>query len=255
MSSLEDKVAWVTGAGSGIGRAGALALAGAGAHVVLSGRGREPLDETASLIAEGGGSATLEPVDVRDSGAVAALAERIGAAHSRLDILVNSAGLNLPARHWSEVTPEGWAQVVDTNLSGAAYCIAAALPLMRARRDGLVINISSWAGRFDSYLTGPAYSASKHGVVALNASLNIEECVNGIRGCAICPAEVATPIMKKRPTPPSDEDMARMLRPEDLGRTILFVALLPPHVCINEILISPTWNRIYLGGEDFKRQL
>ena len=255
MSSLEDKVAWVTGAGSGIGRAGALALAGAGAHVVLSGRGAEALEETASLIAEGGGSAGLEPVDVRDSGAVAALAERIDAQHSRLDILVNSAGLNLPARHWSDVTPEGWDQVVDTNLSGAAYCIAAALPLMRARRDGLVINISSWAGRFDSYLTGPAYSASKHGVVALNASLNIEECVNGIRGCAICPAEVATPIMKKRPTPPSEEDMARMLRPEDLGRTILFVALLPPHVCINEILISPTWNRIYLGGDDFKRQL
>jgi NADP-dependent 3-hydroxy acid dehydrogenase YdfG len=61
--------------------------------------------------------------------------------------------------------------------------------------------------------------------------------------------------MKKRPVPPSDEDIARMLRPEDLGRTILFVALLPPHVCMNEILISPTWNRIYLGGDDLKRQL
>ena len=255
MSSLKDKVAWVTGAGSGIGRAGAVALAGAGAHVVLSGRGAEALEETASLIAEGGGSATLAPVDVRDSSAVGAVAERIGAEHSRLDILVNSAGLNLPARHWSDVKPEGWAQVVDTNLSGAAYCIAAALPLMRAQQGGLVINISSWAGRFDSYLTGPAYSASKHGMVALNASLNIEECVNGIRGCAICPAEVATPIMKKRPIPPSDEDIARMLRPEDLGRTILFVAELPPHVCMNEILISPTWNRIYLGGDDLKRQL
>lgn len=254
MSSLKHKVAWVTGAGSGIGRAGALALAGAGAHVVLSGRGREPLEETASLIAAGGGSATLEPVDVRDAGAVGVAAERIGAEHSRLDILVNSAGLNIPVRHWSEVRPEGWAQVVDTNLSGAAYCIAAALPLMRARRDGLVINISSWAGRFDGYLTGPAYSASKHGVLSLNASLNIEECVNGIRGCAICPAEVATPIMKKRPTPPSDEDLARMLRPEDLGRTILFVALLPPHVCMNEILISPTWNRLYIGGDDLKRE-
>ncbi len=252
MASLAGKVAWITGAGSGIGRAGALALAGAGAHVVLSGRRAEALEETRALI---DGSAAVMPVDVTDSGAVQAVAEAIGAEHGRLDILVNSAGLNLPARHWAEVTAEGWDQVVTTNLSGAAYCIAAALPLMRARGDGLVINISSWAGRFDTYLTGPAYSASKHGMVALNASLNIEECVNGIRGSVICPGEVATPILKNRPTPPSDREIARMLTPEDLGRTILFVAQAPPHGCLTESLISPTWNRIVLGGEDLKREI
>jgi NADP-dependent 3-hydroxy acid dehydrogenase YdfG len=255
MASLAGKVAWVTGAGSGIGQAGALALAGAGAHVVLSGRRPEPLEETRALIGGAGGSAALAPLDVTDSGAVKAVAEGIGAEHGRLDILVNSAGLNVPRRHWAQVSAEGWDQVVNTNLSGAAYCIAAALPLMRAQKDGLVINISSWAGRFDTYLTGPAYSASKHGMVALNASLNIEECVNGIRGSVICPAEVATPILKNRPKPPSDEDIARMLTPEDLGRTIRFVAEAPPHVCLNEILISPTWNRVVLGGEDLKREI
>ncbi len=255
MSSLEGKVAWVTGAGSGIGRAGALALAGAGAHVVLSGRRREALAETGALIAEAGGNAGIEPVDVTDAKAVRAVAGGIEEAHGRLDVLVNSAGVNLVQRHWSQVTPESWDTIVETNLSGASYCIAAVLPMMRARKDGLVINVSSWAGRFDTYLTGPAYNASKHGLVALNASLNIEECVNGVRACVICPGEVATPILAHRPVPPSADDIARMLKPEDLGRTILFVAELPPHVCLNEILISPTWNRIVLGGEDLVRAL
>ncbi len=255
MTSLETKVAWVTGAGSGIGQAGALALAGAGAHVVLSGRRREALAETAAEISEAGGGATLEPLDVTDARAVRSAVERIGEAHGRLDILVNSAGLNVPERHWSAMTPETWDRVVGTNLNGAAYCAAAALPMMRAQSEGLIINIASWSGRFDVYPSGAAYNASKHGMMALNASLNTEECVNGIRACAICPAEVATPILKNRPTPPAEKDIARMLKPEDLGRTILFVAELPPGVCVNEILISPTWNRLVLGGEDLARPL
>lgn len=255
MASLTGKVAWITGAGSGIGQAGALALAAAGAHLVLSGRRPEPLAETEAMISERGGGANVETLDVTDAEAVQALVERIDQAHGRLDILVVSAGINVPKRHWGDVTPESWDKVVNTNLSGATYCIAAALPIMRRQRDGLVINIASWAGRFDEYLTGPAYNASKHGLVALNASLNIEECVNGIRACVICPGEVATPILKDRPVPPSDEDIARMLTPEDLGATIRFVAEMPAHVCVNEILISPTWNRLFLGGAELTRSL
>ncbi len=255
MGDLADKVAWVTGAGSGIGQAGAVALAGAGAHVVLSGRRAAALEETAARIEAGGGASTVAPVDVSDKAGVARVADAIDAAHGRLDILVNSAGLNVRQRHFADVTIEGWDQVVDVNLNGAYYCIAAALPLMRRQRDGLVINIASWAGRFDEFLTGPAYNASKHGMVSLNASLNIEECVNGIRGCVICPGEVATPILKNRPTPPSEDDIARMLKPEDLGETILFVARMPARVCLNEILISPTWNRIVLGAAELPPRL
>ena len=124
---------------------------------------------------------------------------------------------------------------------------------MRARKDGLVINVSSWAGRFETYLTGPAYNASKHAMAALTHSLNDEECVNGVRACVIYPGEVATPILRNRPKPPSPEEIARMLQPEDLGRTIRFVAEMPPRVCLNEILISPTWNRFYVGGADIAR--
>jgi NADP-dependent 3-hydroxy acid dehydrogenase YdfG len=121
---------------------------------------------------------------------------------------------------------------------------------MRAQKSGLVINISSWAGRNTMALVGAAYNGSKHAVVSLSETINMEECGNGIRACAICPAEVATPIMDRRPVPPSAAERARMLRPEDLGRTIRWVAEQPPHVCVNEILISPTWNRIYLGGAE-----
>jgi NADP-dependent 3-hydroxy acid dehydrogenase YdfG len=250
MQDLTGKVAWITGGGTGIGQGGALALAGAGVCAVLSGRRREPLEETAQMIRQDGGQAEVEPVDVSDSKAVQEVAKRICQRHGRLDIMVNSAGLNLPDRHWGQVRPEGWDQVIDIDLKGPFYCISAVLPMMREQKDGLIINISSWAGRFDTYLPGPAYNAAKHALLSMNASLNIEECTNGIRACAICPAEVATPILDRRPVPVSAEDKAKMLQTEDLGETILFVARMPSHVCINEILISPTWNRLYIGSED-----
>lgn len=253
MSTLKGKIAWVTGAGTGIGLAGAEALARAGARVVLSGRRADVLKAEADRLAAAGAAVEVEALDVSRSDDVDRVAGAILGRHGHVDILVNSAGLNVPTRFWKNQTHAGWNEVIRVNLDGSYYCTAAVLPAMRSRRDGLVINISSWSGRFDTYLTGPAYNAAKHAVVAMTAHLNQEECINGIRACAVCPAEVATPIMEKRPVKPSDEDMARMLQPEDLGRTILWVAEQPPHVCVNEILISPTWNRIFLGAPDLKR--
>ena len=168
--------------------------------------------------------------------------------HGRVDILVNSAGLNVTDRYWRNQTLEGWDEVIGANLDGSFYTTFAVLPAMRKQRDGLVINVSSWAGVYHAQLTGAAYNASKHAVVAMTETINMEECVNGIRACAICPAEVATPILDRRPVPPSAEDRARMLRAEDVGNTIRFVAELPAHACINQIIISPTWNRLYVGG-------
>ncbi|MGO8916985.1 MAG: SDR family oxidoreductase [Stellaceae bacterium] len=250
---LHGKVAWITGAGTGIGRAGASELAQAGASVVLSGRRSGQLDEAVAEIAAAGGKAEAAPLDVADKDAVARVAAGILERHGRVDILVNSAGINLPTRFWKTLTPESFAQIVGINLNGALYCIHAVLPAMRAHKDGLVINVSSWAGRFETYMTGPAYNASKHAMAALTHSLNDEECVNGVRACVIYPGEVATPILRNRPKPPSPEEIARMLQPEDLGRTIRFVAEMPPRVCVNEILISPTWNRFFVGGADIAR--
>jgi NADP-dependent 3-hydroxy acid dehydrogenase YdfG len=248
--SLDGKLAWITGAGSGIGRAGAEALAASGARVILSGRSRDKLDEVAAAIAKEGGKAEVQPLDVADRKSV----ERVAAAIGAVDILVNSAGLNTPKRFWRELVAEEWERVVRANLDGTTYCILAVLPGMRVKKAGVIINISSWAGRYDTHFTGAAYNASKFGVGALTATLNMEEGVNGIRACVVCPGEVATPILKTRPVPPSEEEMAKMVQPEDMGRIIRFIAETPPHVVLNEIVVSPTWNRIFLGAADLKRR-
>lgn len=249
MQTLTHHVAWITGAGSGIGLAAARALAEAGALVVLSGRRSEPLLAAAKTIGQAGGRAEVEALDVCDAAAVAATARRIVARHAgRIDILVNSAGTNTARRSWRDQPPEGWRQVLATNLDSAFYTARAVLPAMRARRTGLVVNISSWAGVHHPKLTGPAYNASKHGVTALTETINMQDGVNGIRACAICPGEVATPILDTRPQPPSAEERARMLQPEDLGRMVRFVAEMPPHACINQVILSPAWNRIYIDS-------
>jgi NADP-dependent 3-hydroxy acid dehydrogenase YdfG len=246
MTRLDGKVAWITGAGSGIGEAGAVALAGAGACVVLTGRRRDALERVARRIENQGGSALVEAGDVTDSERVNAIVATIREKLNRLDIVVNNASVNLKERHWADLTPGRIDTILGSNLSSAFYVAAAALTVMRQQQDGILIHTASWAGRFVSHLTGPGYLAAKHALVAASHSLNMEECMNGIRSTVICPGEVATPILANRPVPVSDEDRARMLQAEDLGDLILYVATRPKHVCLNEILISPTWNRSYI---------
>jgi len=254
MSTLQSKVAWITGAGTGIGLAAAQALAAGGATVVMSGRRADVLQREAQSIEKSGGKAQGEALDVSNAGSVKRVAEAILARHGKVDILVNSAGLNNPQRYWWDQSVESWDQVVRINLDGTFYCTHAVIPEMRSRKDGVIINISSWAGVYTSALVGAAYNGTKAAVISLTETINMEECINNIRACAICPAEVATPIMDRRPIPPSAEERKRMLQPADLGAAIRWVAEQPPHVCINEIIISPTWNRIYVGGADITQR-
>ena len=100
-------------------------------------------------------------------------------------------------------------------------------------------------GRFVGLVSGPAYAAAKHGVVAMSYSINMEEFQHGIRSTVLCPAEVATPILDLRPKPVSAEERARMIQPEHMADLIVYVAKLPATVCMNEVVISPTWNRGY----------
>ncbi len=246
-NSLKGKVAWVTGGGSGIGLAGAIELVKAGAHVVISGR-TQATNDSALAELKSLGSAEAILLDVADKKAVQAAAGAILKQHGRIDILVTSAGTNATKRNFDVVTPEGWDDVVAINLSGLFYCVHAVLPAMRKQKDGLIVNVSSWAGRFASKLTGPAYNATKRAVIALTESINMEECTNGIRATSILPGEVATPILRKRPVPPSKEEQDRMTQSEDLGAAILFVATMPARTCVNELIIAPTWNRFYVGG-------
>lgn len=250
MRDLTDKVVWAIGAGTGIGAAGAQALAGAGARVILSGRRPEPLEEMAACIRAAGGEAHTEPLDIADGAAVSALGASLISRFGRLDIMLNSAAINVPNRAWAEYEAASWENLIDVDIKGALHCIAAVLPQMRRQRDGLIINISSWAGRYDSAIGGVAYTASKRAMMAFTTNVNMEEGRNGIRACAICPAEVATPLIDKRANPPPDWLKALMLQPQDLAETILFVARLPASVCVNEILLSPTWNRAYVGDAE-----
>ena len=244
---LKGQVAWVTGGGSGIGLAGATELVKAGAHVLISGRtAATNASALANLQALGSAEAVL--LDVADKQAVKAVAQHLVATHGRIDILINSAGTNATERNFDVLTTEAWDEVVAINLSGLFYCVHAVLPTMRHQQGGLIINVSSWAGLYASKLTGPAYNATKRAVLALTESINMEECSNGIRASSLLPGEVATPILNKRPVPPSQAQRERMVQAEDMGQAILFLAQMPPRTCINELVISPTYNRFYMGG-------
>ena len=247
MQSLKGKIAWLTGAGTGIGEAAALALARDGATVALTGRRREPLEAVAEKIKAAGGRAVVQAADVTKADAVQKVADAIRAEFGRLDVVVNNAGMNIPERAWSKLEPEGAETVIHGNLTSAFYVVQAALPIMREQKDGLFIHTASWAGRFIGPVSGPAYTAAKHGMVAMSHTINLEECQNGVRSCVVCPGEVATPILVNRPVPETPETMARMVQPEDMGNIIAFVAAQPGHVCINEIVVSPTHNRGYIG--------
>src|SRR5262249_26217025 len=157
----------------------------------------------------------------------------------RIDILVNNAGLNIKQRAFRELTPETWQLLVGANLDGAFYCMHAVLPQMLERRDGLIINVSSIAGKRAGPLGGAAYAAAKFGMSALGICLAAEEKDSGIRVCNVYPGEVDTPILENRPMPVSEEQRQRILQPEDVAAAVLFVATLPARVSVPELVIKP----------------
>ena len=245
MKQLANKVAWITGAGSGIGEAAALVLAEAGAAVVLTGRRPELLEALAGRIRSNGGEVLVAPGDVAKPETAGVIITRISDWKGQLDILLNNAGANIRARRWHELTPTAIDTVLGVNLSASFYCSAAALTLMRHQRDGVIMHISSWAGRYLNNLAGAGYTSAKAALIAMSHTINLEEHANGIRSSVILPAEVTTPILDTRPEPPSAAERAKMLKPGDLGELVLFIATRPKSVCINEIVISPAHNRMF----------
>lgn len=244
---LQGAIAWITGGASGIGLGTAQELSRAGATVVISSRRQAALDEAAGQIRAAGGVCHTYALDVADADAVAQVAERIARDVGPVDILVNNAGLNIPKRYLHEVSPAQWANMIEVNLNGTLYCAHAVLPAMRARKNGLIVNIASWGGKNVVRAAGSAYTAAKHAVVALTESINIEECVNGVRACALCPAEVSTPFLDQRPTPPTDEQRKQFIQPREIGELICLLAQLPPSMCVNELVVSPTLNPLYVA--------
>ncbi len=230
----------VTGAGTGMGRAIARAFVKEGACAAFIGRRLEKLQEATAALPEE--RFMRAGCDVSDRAAVNSTARQVEERFGRVHILVNNAGVNTNPRSVAEVDPEDWDSTVAINLTGAFNMTRALLPGMREEKDGVIVNLSSTAGLRASELAGAAYSAAKHGMVALTHSINEEERDYGIRSCAICPGEVATPILELRPEPVEPERLERMLQPDDIAATVLFVAGLPPRACVPELVIKPVYQ-------------
>jgi NADP-dependent 3-hydroxy acid dehydrogenase YdfG len=233
-----NKTAVVTGAGSGVGRAVAVALAGQGWRVALVGRREGALRETASKV--GDDEACLVcPCDIGKVESVQAMAGTVLEKWGAVEALVNAAGTNAPRRSLEVLSLEDYHTLMDVNLNGAYYCTQAVLPAMRRQKSGTIVHIVSEAGKWASPKAGPAYVMSKFGQAGLVQAINAEERPNGIRACAIFPGDIDTPLLEKRPNPPSAEARTKMLTGEDLAQCVLLCLNLPARAVAEEILLRP----------------
>ncbi|MBN9120690.1 MAG: SDR family oxidoreductase [Planctomycetes bacterium] len=239
MGKLADKVAVITGGGSGVGKATAALFLKEGAKVVIAGRDPAKLDAVAKELKGDDALRTL-PTDVGDADRCQALIDFATRAFGRVDVLVNNAGTNLKERTIRELSPEAWEMMIRTNLDGAFYCTKAVLQQMLDRRDGVIVNVVSVAGKRANPLGGAAYVAAKFGMGGLGLVLSNEEKDSGVRVSNIYPGEIDTPILAVRPTPVSEAHRATILKPEDVADAVLFVAALPARVSIPELVIKPT---------------
>jgi NADP-dependent 3-hydroxy acid dehydrogenase YdfG len=234
--ALEGQVAVIVGSSSGMGRATALAYAGAGAQVVLAARSAEKLDALASEIGEGAVACTT---DARDVDQVAHLVQTTLDQFGRIDILVYATGTNIPDRSLEVLSHETWEMMLGTNLTGAFHCTKAVLPTMREQKSGLIIYLSSGCVQSPD-VSGVSYQASKYGMSGLAHGTFNEEQDHGIRTTVIFPGLCDTPLVLKRPTPTPPEVVAKALQPEDVADACLFVATMPSRARVSELVLLPS---------------
>ena len=229
---LSGTSALIIGASSGIGLSTANLFAEAGAKVHAAARRPE-------VIREGAEDRPVTPhaLDISDGEAVRRVVDRVGKSDG-IDVLVVAAGMNFPERRLEQLTPEKWDAMLSVNLSGAFYAVHATLPYLRASR-GLCILISSVSGRWPD-ASGPAYQSSKAGMTELAHAAGFEEHQNGVRFTAVLPGIVDTPILDNRPEPPPKEVREAALKPEDVAQACFFLATLPPHAYVPELVMVPT---------------
>lgn len=241
--ALEGQVVIVTGGGTGIGRVTALLAAAEGAHVVIAGRRREPLDSVVAEIEKDKGLATAHAVDLERPEEAVKFAESVVAAHRRVDVLVNNAGHSSTIRHIRWVRREDWESVFAVNVTAVYTLTQAVLPSMIERGGGTIITVSSVAAISAGLLGGAPYGAAKAAVRNLMSNIHVTCRDKGIRATTIMPAEVDTPILDKRPLPPDVRARATMMQAEDVARTILFCATMPARTVLHEIVMYPTIQR------------
>ena len=243
MSVLDGQVAIVTGAGTGIGRAAAILLAGEGARVVVVGRRLEPLNSVVEEITAAGGEAFSHSADLMDGAACSQVAATVLEKCGRVDILVNNAGFSSKIRSVKYVQPDEWDAVFRINTEAVYRLTQACLPGMLERGSGTIITTTSMAALKPGVLGGSPYSAAKAAALNFSNGLNSELRGDGIRATAIIPAEVNTPILDGRPAPPDAAARAIMMQPEDVAQCILLAATLPQRTVIEEIVVAPTIPR------------
>lgn len=240
--ALSEKVVLVTGGGTGIGLGIATSFLNAGYKVIITGRRKEKLEESKSLVIDDSTASRMFTMscDVADRKAVEAMFSTVREQFGFVDILVNCAGTNIVKRKMSEMTPEQWDEVLAINVTGAYNCIYQVLPAMREKHEGIIINVSSIAGKRALSLGGIAYASSKFAMTALGTAVGNEVAPDGVRVTNVYPGEVNTPILEKRPNPVSDEQKSKMVQPDDVGKLVVAIAELPARAHVPEIIIKPT---------------
>ncbi len=238
MGRLEGQAAIIMGASSGMGRATALAFAQEGAKIVIAARRQAEIEKLGAEITQAGGQVVAMAADVSRRPDVDAVVRTAVDRFGRVDVLVNSAGVNTRDRQLDRLDQAGWDRIIAINLTGALHCTQAVLSRMREQKGGLIIHVTSISGLWGD-LSGPAYQASKHGLVGLANATMMEERLNGIRVTLIYPGLCDTPILDNRPVPPTREQRALMMKPEDIAQACVFAASLPPRTYVSDLVLMP----------------
>jgi NADP-dependent 3-hydroxy acid dehydrogenase YdfG len=240
-----DKIIMVTGATAGFGKATALKFALNGYNIIITGRRNDRLAELKEELLSSGKSKVLSlNFDVRNREEVASVIGGLQEEWKKIDILVNNAGLAVGMEHIEEGNIDDWERMIDTNLKGLLYVTRAVAPLMVARKTGHIFNISSIAGK-EEYEYGNVYCASKHAVDSLSRSMRIDLLKNNIKVTNIAPgmAETEFSIVRFKGDEAKAKNVYKGIDPltgKDIAEVIYFCATLPAHVCINDLVISPT---------------
>ncbi|MEM7374243.1 MAG: SDR family oxidoreductase [Bacteroidota bacterium] len=245
--NLQNKVAIITGGGSGIGKATAIQMAQLGVKVIITGRTASKIQAVAQEIIETGGIAKAISLDVADHKAVHEMAKMVQQEFGRIDILINNAGHSSNNRRLLSITPEEIHAVINTNLIGTMYCAQAVAQAMLEQKSGTIINVSSLAALHPSAFSGMAYGPAKAAVINFTEFLNEELKNTGIRATVFIPGEVNTPILNERYVPPSQDARELMVGVEETAEAICMIASLPQRTNIPKMIIRPTFHRDMSG--------
>ncbi len=233
---LKNKVAVITGASKGIGKATALALAREGCHIAVSARSKKLLQEVAEEAAQFGVKTLAFTGDMSDEKDIRRFVSEVWTTFARIDILVNNAGLGVFSPI-ADMSTADWDKMFNLNMRGLFIATREAIPHLRKAGKAFVVNVSSLAGK-NSFVGGGGYAATKHALMAFSRCLMLEERKNGINVLVICPGSVNTPFSAGR-LADDDPKRQRILQPEDVAASILHALQQPPHAMVSEIDIRP----------------